>query len=225
MEISGNRICRRHCLAEVGTTPSDRLPSPYKVPHFLFSTHRTFPHLHTSLRFLTMRISFAISTLVLILAPIAADGRLFDATKRLRVEAKDDERVIRGRMTMDGQRILDADLDLSMSMQGSCATLNRKLCRKDGTCMWDGAACTEGTSFPTYGPTTASIATAEMTMSMPTYSPTGPYPTYSPTELSAEKMPPTLSTAACALHLMRKPCVKDSTCSWDGSACSALPME
>jgi len=167
-----------------------------------------------------MKISFAISTLVVILAPIAADARLFDATKRLRVEAKEDESGIRGRMTMDGQRILDADL--SMSMPGSCATLSRKLCRKDETCTWDGAACTAGTSYPTYSPSTASeyveIVAAEMSMSMPTYSPTESYPTHSPTEFLAENV--TLSTAACALHLTRKPCVKDSTCSWDGSACS-----
>jgi hypothetical protein len=167
-----------------------------------------------------MKISFAISTLVLILAPIAADARLFDVTKRLRVEAKEDKSGIRGRMTMDGQRILEADL--SMSMPGSCATLSKKLCRKDETCTWDGAACTAGTSYPTYSPSTAAeyveIVAAEMSMSMPTYSPTEFYPTHSPTVLSAENV--TLSSAACALHSKRKPCVKDSTCSWDGSACS-----
>jgi hypothetical protein len=190
--------------------------------------------LHIHLLFSKMMTTFAISALGLILAPIASDARLFDATKRLRVEAKEEESgiLIRGthlyeRMTMDGQRILDADL--SMSMPGACATLDGKHCRKDETCTWDGVACTEGTSFPTYSPTTASefveIVTADMLMSMPTYSPTGPYPTYSPTELTAKRMPPTASVAACALHLTRKPCVKDSICLWDGSVCSALRME
>ncbi|KAL3764679.1 hypothetical protein ACHAW5_000310 [Stephanodiscus triporus] len=175
-----------------------------------------------------MKSSIAISGLVFLIAPITADARLFNEAKRLRVDVKDEESGVRprvnqrsSRIEMDEHRFLDADL--SMSMSETCATLNRKQCKREKTCTWNGSACTQETSVPTYSPTMdqpdiPEIVSIEMEMSVPSYSPTGPYPTSSP--ISAAEASTIM--AGCALHLKKKPCLKDVNldCSWDGSVCS-----
>lgn len=193
--------------------------STHNIHHCAFSSHLSFHSLsshpsHTLQHhpFLTMKSSIAISGLVFLLAPITADARLLNEAKRLRVDAKEEESGFRSRvhqrssrMEMDEHRFLDADL--SMSMSEACATLNKKQCKWEETCTWDGSACTQETSAPTYSPT--------MDQSD---SPTGPYPTSSP--ISAAE---TLTIkAGCALHSKKKPCLKDVNldCSWDGSVCS-----
>jgi hypothetical protein len=163
-----------------------------------------------------------LSALGLILAILVADARLFNAPKRLRVGANEEESGIQYyRLRMDENRFLQPDL--SMSMSGACASLNEKQCKREETCSWEGSACTQGeSSFPTYSPTMdqaliPEITAAEMSMTMPTYSPTKSFPTYSPTELAAEKP---MSASGCGLHLKKKPCVKAGMCVWNGSFCS-----
>lgn len=211
-QAEGNlhNICRRHFWRRsiyTQHTPLCVLFSPFISLSIINPSHTLQHH-----PFLTMKSSIAISGLVFLLAQITADARLLNEAKRLRVDAKEEESGFRSRvnqrssrMEMNEHRFLDADL--SMSMSEACATLNKKQCKWEGTCTWDGSACTQGTSVPTYSPT--------MDQSD---SPTGPYPTSSP--ISAAE---TLTIkAGCALHSKKKPCLKDVNldCSWDGSVCS-----